>query len=476
MQTNLFEDKVFFEEISEHNEKDKLFNRFKNKISINPLFTRALVSFQENKNEPFYRWLKFKESFSSKLVRFIIDQYVQKNNKELQVLDPFAGIGTTVSTAVKKGFFATGIEMLPVGITVMKARKIADSVDLKKFRFYLDQIKKTNFHNLEGNGYHFPHLRITQNAFPPETEKAIESYFTFLDQVEDKDTRFLFWFACFSILEDISYTSKDGQYLRWDFRSGRKLRSKYKKRVIREFNNALFDKLEMMFEDLKQRNGGGFSKKAKIIEGSCINELPEFETGSIDLVVTSPPYCNRYDYTRTYALELAFLGLDEKKVKDLRQNLLFSTVENKPKQREIFNLYSKLRKQEFFNWAINGFEKQQALNEILSFLNDAKKSGDLNNNNIPVLVENYFWEMNLVIHELARILSPKGRIFMVNDNVQYAGKEVPVDLILSDFAEHAGLNVDKIWILSKGKGNSSQQMGNFGRHEIRKCIYVWSKE
>ncbi len=70
---------------------------------------------------------------------------------------------------------------------------------------------------------------------------------------------------------------------------------------------------------------------------------------------------------------------------------------------------------------------------------------------------------------------PGGRVVMVNDNVQYHGEEIPVDLILSDFATGAGLIVDHIWVLSRGKGNSSQQMGAHGRNEIRKCVYVWSK-
>jgi hypothetical protein len=64
---------------------------------------------------------------------------------------------------------------------------------------------------------------------------------------------------------------------------------------------------------------------------------------------------------------------------------------------------------------------------------------------------------------------------MVNDNVQYNGEEVPVDLILSDFAVSAGLAVDRIWVLPTGKGNSSQQMGVHGRNELRKCVYIWSR-
>lgn len=91
------------------------------------------------------------------------------------------------------------------------------------------------------------------------------------------------------------------------------------------------------------------------------------------------------------------------------------------------------------------------------------------------MIRNYFYEMCFVIYELARVLKPGGVIAMVNDNVQYAGEEVPVDIILSDIAESFGLNTKHIWTLGRGKGNSSQQMGNHGRSELRKCIYVWVK-
>ena len=62
-----------------------------------------------------------------------------------------------------------------------------------------------------------------------------------------------------------------------------------------------------------------------------------------------------------------------------------------------------------------------------------------------------------------------------NDNVRYAGEEVPVDLILSSIPESFGLVTEKIWMLNRGKGNSSQQMGAHGRSELRKSVYIWRK-
>ena len=100
----------------------------------------------------------------------------------------------------------------------------------------------------------------------------------------------------------------------------------------------------------------------------------------------------------------------------------------------------------------------------------------LNNPNIVKMVRNYFYEMAFVVYELSRVMKPGGRAVIVNDNVRYAGQEVPADLILSSLAEQFGMTARCIWTLPRGKGNSSQQMGNHGRTELRKCVYVWEKQ
>jgi hypothetical protein len=91
------------------------------------------------------------------------------------------------------------------------------------------------------------------------------------------------------------------------------------------------------------------------------------------------------------------------------------------------------------------------------------------------MVHIYFYKMCFVIYGLSRILTSGGIIAIVNDNVKYPGEEIPVDLILSDIAESFGLINRYIWTLGRGKGNSSQQMGSYGRTELRKCVYIWER-
>ncbi|MBI2842270.1 MAG: site-specific DNA-methyltransferase [Armatimonadetes bacterium] len=456
-------------------ERTALLESYSDKLKVNPALTRALVSFQANKSVPFYRWLKYKEAFSSELVRYILRLFGPTSTKVPKVLDPFSGAGTTLTTAAKEGWEAVGIELLPVGAAASRARLRADTVDVSAFEAQLERLVDYLPSAPAPDAFRFPHLKITYQAFPALTEQYMASYKAFVNEIADDDVRFLFWFACLCVLEDVSYTRKDGQYLRWDSRSARQLKSNFHKGVIPELRQAIISKLSQMLEDIKQRNGGSVVQNVEIIEGSCLDELQRLPDGYFDLIVTSPPYCNRYDYTRTYALELAYLGYDEQKVKTLRQALLSCTVENKTKRERLWREYRGRNQLDRFQAASRAFTDQRALQEVLAILYQSRNKGLLNNDNIPNMVENYFFEMSLVIHECARVLAPGGHMVMVNDNVRYVGEEVPVDLILSDFATAAGLSVDNIWVLPKGKGNSSQQMGQHGRQELRKGVYVWSR-
>lgn len=329
-------------------------------------------------------------------------------------------------------------------------------------------------------------MPITEGAFPEHTESAIAGYRAYCSRMKNPYARTLFELACLSVLEAVSYTRKDGQYLRWDRRAN-KMRSSatFDKGQILEFDSAILQKLHQICSDIGTSEGvprALFEAETSGVgcidlrQGSCLDILPDLSDESVDLVITSPPYCNRYDYTRTYALELVYLGAGAEDIKTLRQRLLSCTVENRTKVDQLRSFYASRNREQPFETVVEVFERQEALQEALSILDGYGSAGKLNNGNIPCMVKNYFLEMAFVICELARILRPHGTVVMVNDNVRYAGEEVPVDLILSDFAESFGMETKQIWTLARGKGNSSQQMGLHGRSELRKCVYVWRRK
>lgn len=451
----------------------KLERRFTDKLRVNTRLSRQLVSFQANKNKPAYRWFKYKEGFSEALVHYLINTLGLEAGR---LLDPFAGTGTTLFSASEAGFGSVGIELLPVGCEIIEVRQQLHRHEQELIEVLTRwRVEKPWMH--QPPTWSFPHLRITSGAFPNETQASLEQYVSATGAEEPIAARLL-RFAALCVLEEISYTRKDGQYLRWDYRSGRRQGTKpFDKGRIYSFDAAILSKLDEISADL-QPNHGMLSLfpmpqqhgDIQILQGSCLDVLPTLEAASFDGLITSPPYANRYDYTRTYALELAMLGVDEAQVRDLRQAMVSCTVENKDKG-DLDQRFSP----DTFTRGLAAFEGQHELQGILSYLENQRLTKSLNNPGIPRMVRNYFFELSLIIFECARLLKPGAPFVMVNDNVRYGGATIPVDLILSDFAEQAGFDVEVIWVLPTGKGNSSQQMGAHGREELRKCIYIWRR-
>ena len=465
--------------------REALYERFRLKLATNPHLNRTLVSFQANRKLPFYRWLKYKEGFSAGFVEYAIRELTKSQGI---LLDPFAGTGTALFAATRMGWDAVGIELLPLGFFAMDARLAAESVGPRKFRKELEKTKGLKWSSFFDPKFKLIHVPITEGAFPSETEQSIAGYRAYCARIRDGNLKKVFDLACLSVLESVSYTRKDGQYLRWDRRAGKaRTKSNFDKGRITDFDSAIKKKLSEISGDLQnevEKPKELFDEKKReeslgtldLRQGSCLEMLPKMEEESVDMVLTSPPYCNRYDYTRTYALELVYLGIDADELKVLRQNMLSCTVENKAKVNQLSGLYQGFGREDVFDRIIRAFETQKAIQEVLGILDKLGATGELNNTNIPNMIRNYFLEMAFVIYELGRILRRGGKIVMVNDNVRYAGEEIPADLILSDFARRFGMRTETIWTLGRGKGNSSQQMGSHGRSELRKCVYVWKKD
>lgn len=448
----------------------QLTHHFQKHLLVHRSLTRQLVSFQANKERPAFRWYKYKEAFSAPLIDFLLSRYdVIKGT----VLDPFAGAGTALFVAADAGLNSDGIELLPIGQEIIRTRLLIRSLNSEHFQRLQRWLDPSTWMKHTASRK-IPELRITAGAYSPQTTQQIERYLSALDG-EPTQVRRVLRFALLCVVEAISYTRKDGQYLRWDYRSGRQQGAKrFDKGKISEFESAVSAKIAEILNDISsgslridlftQSRPQG---KVRLIPGSCLDTLPKMKANSYNAVLTSPPYCNRYDYTRTYALELALLGADERDISSLRQEMLSCTVENRVK-----NLLSINPK---WSAAIKAADHQELLQSILNYLDWCRDASILNNNGIARMVRGYFYETACVIQDCCRVLKPGAPLIMVNDNVRYAGASISVDLILSSLAERLGFTVESILVLPNGKGNSSQQMEEHGRDMLRKCVYVWRK-
>ncbi|HLL78793.1 MAG TPA: hypothetical protein VKT25_04795 [Ktedonobacteraceae bacterium] len=451
-----------------------LTRRYQTKLQVNHDLDRKLVSFQANRSEAGNRWFKYKEGFSAGLMHYIFDRLGLTTG---HLLEPFAGSGTALFEAADMGMDATGIELLPSSAEGIEVRCLLRMVEPDSMTVALRAFAGRRAWEQVGLTHPFQHITITKGAFPEETELQLCRYLYEADTHPDRNVGRVLRFAAMCILESISYTRKDGQYLRWDYRSNRRQGTRpFAKGAILNFTESVVPKIIEIADDLcadmplslfdNDRPMGN----VHLLVGSCLDILPTMPDASFDGIVTSPPYANRYDYTRTYALELAMLGIGEEGIKKLRQAMLSCTVENKAKD----YLATRYPPEQYYA-GMAAFNNQEMLQQVLEYLELCRKNKTINNAGIPRMVRGYFAEMALVIFQCARVLRSGAPFVMVNDNVRYMGAHIPVDLILSDFAVAAGFDVERIWVLPRGKGNSSQQMGYHGREEVRKCVYVWRR-
>ena len=84
----------------------------------------------ENKTLPVHRWVPWIAGFSARFVADAIDAYLPKRNRaKSYVLDPFAGVATTLVEALKAGCNAVGYEINPFAALAARAKIDCVEVD-----------------------------------------------------------------------------------------------------------------------------------------------------------------------------------------------------------------------------------------------------------------------------------------------------------------------------------------------------------
>ncbi len=242
---------------------------------------------------------KYPAKFFPELPRWLIKRYSQEND---MILDPFSGSGTTNVEALLLRRNSVGIDVDPFSrfISTVKVTPLAKKELLEAQESLFNAVE--NYHPALVSELDIPSFPYRDNWFNREIilelaylKKAIES----LDKSKHvKD----FFRVCFSsIIRAVSNAD--------DNCTRTVIRKVLKKQVnpsdaLRKFVETVLVKVPKMIE---------FSQN--VPQGVTVN-FPEnmdarnirCDTGTFDLVLTSPPYVNAVDYPRTHQLELYWLG------------------------------------------------------------------------------------------------------------------------------------------------------------------------
>jgi DNA modification methylase len=170
--------------------------------------------------------------------------------------------------------------------------------------------------------------------------------------------------------------------------------------------------------------------------GDTREALRALKKSSYDLVVTSPPYLNSFDYSDVYRPELFVGGFVSSNV-DLRRVRLKT-----------------IRSHVQVKWEVSDTVASDLLPPIL----DRVRSSTLWNPRLPKMIQAYFADMQVVLRRCARVVKSSGQAWIVVSTSAYGGVPIPVDLILADIATHCGWSLRGVYVLRQMR-SAGQQWG-----------------
>jgi hypothetical protein len=242
-------------------------------------------------------------------------------------------------------------------------------------------------------------------------------------------------------------------------RDGRALRIVSK--PIRRIEPALRGTWAAMANDvisLKQSHSQARST-CKVILGDGRNPISSgVADGSVDLIITSPPYPNNIDYSEVYKLELWLLGFVSSGADFLA--LRRSTFRSHPTYEKTDGVPTE------FNDELRGGRLRTLLGGLLRRLEDSSDAWR------GRLLAAYFGDMWRTIRSLKRTLSKNGIAVMVVGNSLH-GTDIPAlvatDLILAQIAECHGMRTH----ISVARSLKRRLSGN---HFLRESVVIMKKD
>jgi DNA modification methylase len=414
-------------------------------------------AFAENKVQPIHRWVPWIAGYSSKFVEDCLKAHLRsKSTREGSpcVLDPFAGVGTTLFTAVTNGYDTVGFEINPWAALACEVKLRAPIIEVKRLGKYLSAYesftgqKRRHLDSLRPEGFK---SRIP--FFSPAVEQQVLTFLDFVRGIRQPEVADIFRVAFGSVMVSFSnYTYEPSLGSRPG--AGKPLIDQADVRSI------ILRKLNVMRADIVwlQEKTRGVSQlgSGRIFNMDFMDCESVLNANSIDLMVTSPPYMNNYHYVRNTRPQLFWLS--------------YVSSSDQLRTLEEHNLGK--------SWqAVRGRESvhidfdHPGIERILNRLSETRRDrGAYGGRGWANYVTAYFNDSFRFLKTLKRVLRRGGIGVIVIGNSIIQGHEIKTEVALAELAEEIGLEVKGVQCVRSKRVGASITNSSVRRGESNRAI------
>lgn len=387
-------------------------------------------AFMGNRDAPVHRWVPWIAGYSKQFVEDAILSYTAGPSL---VLDPFAGVGTTLVEADLAGHDAIGFEINPYAAFAAQTKLEAHRVDPESLRTATDR-----FMDFMRLGVQRGERPVTQRPAAFRTRAPFYS-----PKVERKVLLALDFIAdCPPLIADIfrlAFAATMVQYSNYSYEPslGRKVTVGRPEVHDCDVAEAIKSKVLQMARDsawYRNARQNRRHRRGKIINQSFFTGYSEIEQGRVDLLITSPPYLNNYHYNRNTRPHLYWLG--------------FCSSPSEMKRLEELNFgtyWQNARDQAHVD--LDPCIEDQTIREALSTLRQQNpEKGLYGGNGWANYAARYFNDCARFAQGAAWCLRPGATALVVIGNSILQGVPIPTDEFLAAIAESHGFEVIAIHV------------------------------
>jgi DNA modification methylase len=336
----------------------------------------------------------------------LITQYSEEGDT---LLDPFCGSGSVLIEANITKRYSIGIDLNPLAILIAKVKTtpINPSVLYKEYYRLIERI-----HNVSDNQIALPRFFNIDFWFKEGVIKCLAKIKTAIDEICDTDVRAFFQVA-FSEAIRLSSNSRAHEFKLFRYPQ-EKLENYYPNafRVFKERAETNIQRMEEFYEACPA------NVWCKIIQGNSTESIEVIESGTVDIIVTSPPYGDSRTtvaYGQFSRLSSQWLGLMSDKATDIDKEMLGGTLS----PHKDATLPSRALN-ESVNLVAERHEKRAK--QILAFYADLCKC----------------------LKNMASYLRIGGYACIVVGNRRVTGVQLPTDIVVCELSQSFGLHPQQI--------------------------------